>query len=118
MIIYVAGAYKSRWGKIGVFFNIIKAWRTARRLWKRGYTVICPHANTAFMDCRDLSPLRFIAGDLEILGFCDAVLMLDGWQKSRGAKMEYYHAVFALGVPAFFSIRELLAFYSPVYDYA
>ena len=64
-----------------------------------GCAVICPHANTAWMDgpqnhaneygvvCGPGDSV-FLDGDLEILGRCDALVLVGKWNKSEGAKEE------------------------------
>jgi hypothetical protein len=68
--------------------------------------VICPHANTIFMDGPDLADRTFINGDLEIIRRCDALYMLPGWEKSQGANMEHRLAV-ELGMPIYLSLDEV-----------
>jgi len=86
-IIYVAGAYRAD-SENGVFENIVAARAVAQKLWHKGWAVICPHMNTAFMGSNKHDTI-FLDGDLEILSRCDAILMLPGWHESIGANMEY-----------------------------
>lgn len=102
MIIYIAGPYQSHSAN-GVFENIIKARAVACELWHKGYAVICPHMNTAFMDGDGTDDL-FLDGDLEIMSFCDAVLRLPG--ESIGADIEVNQAR-EWCIPVYFSIAEL-----------
>lgn len=89
-VIYVAGKYRDE-SESQIFENIMHARKVALQLWKRGWAVICPHANTVFMgfvgDERDGSNI-FLLGDLEILKRCDAIYMLNNWRASSGAKGE------------------------------
>jgi len=93
-VIYVAGPY-TPWN-VGEYLsssidnNIEIARQFAIRLWQKGFTVICPHLNTAHFeqDC----PCKYddyLQGDLELLSRCDAIFMLPNWEYSTGAKMEY-----------------------------
>ena len=41
----------------------------------------------------DLTYEGYMAIDLEWLRFCDAICMLPGWTKSRGARLERAHAM-------------------------
>ena len=85
-IMYVSGAYRSRWGLLGELVNIWRARRAAQRLWEGGWIVICPHMNTALFK-EDGIP--YIAGDCEIIKRCvDTIFMLKGWEKSEGAQIE------------------------------
>lgn len=99
-VIYVAGKYRAEsWN--GVFENIMKARAVARNLWVHGWAVVCPHANTFFMDGEDIPNRTFLDGDLEIIRRCDAMFMLDNWKDSEGARGEHTLAV-ELGLPIFY----------------
>jgi len=111
MIVYVAGPYRAK-TIFGVITNILRARRTAIKLWQHGYVAICPHLNTALFDtifmakrswmvrlwmflfgnnhligCR-----QFLDGDLEILSICDAICMVKVWIDSEGTKEELMYA--------------------------
>ncbi len=90
MIVYIAGPYRADtdWE---VRQNIQKAEEAAARLWARGYIVICPHKNSAFMSgvCDESC---FMQGYLKIMGLCDFVVMLEGWENSAGCIAEYKEA--------------------------
>jgi len=86
MIAYIAGPYSSKYGKLGEIVNIIKAWRVAQKLWRQGLIVICPHANSALMT--GLSLHEWYVRDLKILGRCNIIVMLPGWERSAGARLE------------------------------
>jgi hypothetical protein len=84
MIVYLSGRYSGEIDR-----NINAARDVAVKLWDMGYTVFTPHLNTYHfeMDCKAKYE-DYIAGDLEILARCDAMVLLDGWQESVGAKIE------------------------------
>jgi len=88
---YISGAYRSK-SINGIHDNIQKARQVSIEYWRKGYAVICPHTNTAFMDgaCEDHV---WIEGDLEMLRRCDVVIMLPDWEESEGARAEYEEAV-------------------------
>lgn len=90
MILYTAGPYRaeSPWG---VHLNIEAAKIAARELWLKGHAVICPHANSAFMDGQGTDSL-FLRGDLLLLERCDGIVMLPGWETSEGSKAELWFA--------------------------
>lgn len=90
-VIYIAGAYRAD-SESGVFENIMRARSVALRLWGEGWAVICPHTNSIFMGSRLGGDEKFIEGDLAILSRCDAIYMLNNWENSRGAKLEYQEA--------------------------
>ena len=85
-VIYVAGPYRSdsAWG---IEQNIRRAEEAALELWRKGYAVICPHANTRFFQGA-MDDSVWLNGDIEILTRCDAIYMIKGWEKSKGATKE------------------------------
>lgn len=88
-VVYVAGRYRGK-GEWRIWQNIQHASEEARKLWLKGYAVICPHRNTMFFGTgRTKDADIWITGDLEILARCDAIYMLKGWKQSVGARMEY-----------------------------
>jgi hypothetical protein len=90
-MIYVAGPYSSRWGRLGEFVNILRARRVAMHLWKKGCTVFCPHLNSALMG--DLLTYdQWIESGLKFLSKCHEVYMMRGWEKSPGARREHEFA--------------------------
>lgn len=98
-LLYVAGPYRSKDGMWGVHQNIQRAKEVAANLWRMGFAVICPHANTAFMDGLGTDEM-FLNGDLEMVKRCDGVVMLSGWEESTGATKERQFAK-DLGMPVF-----------------
>jgi hypothetical protein len=94
MLIYTAGPYSPSAGAGTVEENIQRAREAALQLWEAGYTVICPHLNTAnFEEEIDLQPKDYVDRDLEIVERCDAIVMLPKWQQSLGAVRELEHAL-------------------------
>ncbi len=90
-IAYIAGAYRSD-SIYEINLNIQTAEQMAVHLWQRGFAVICPHKNSAFLDgC--VKDEMFLKGYLEILKKCDVMFMLPGWEKSEGAIAEHSLAV-------------------------
>ena len=91
-LIYVAGKYKAK-TEWGLEENIRHAEDVARKLWKQGWAVICPHKNTAHFGGLLEDPQEdwrmWIDGDLEIISRCDAIFMLKGWEHSNGACEEF-----------------------------
>jgi hypothetical protein len=82
-VAYIAGSYRAPSVR-GVAENIQAAEVVALRYWRMGYVVICPHKNTAFFDGG--APDRvWLEGDEELLRRSDVVVMMRGWEKSKGA---------------------------------
>lgn len=85
---YVAGPYRGKSkiklvNRMQVICNIMRAARVAKKLWKMGYAVICPHLNSALMD--GVAPDKaFLEGDLLMLDRCDILVLQGKWRKSSG----------------------------------
>ena len=99
-IVYIAGAYRSRFGLIGRAWNISRARKIAKMLWSMNIAAVCPHSNSAFMD-RCASDSTFLRGDTEILKRCDAIVLMPGFATSEGAQAEYFTAQ-QHGIPKFY----------------
>lgn len=78
-------------------FNKPAFFRGAAELRCRGHEVLNPaeHEEKPGMDWID-----YMRKDLRLLSQCEAVAVLPGWNKSRGARLEVYIAV-SLGMPVF-----------------
>ncbi len=93
MKIYVAGPYTPADGREETRLeNIGLASETAKFLLTLGHTPFCPHTMTAGWE--DVCSWEdFLRMDIEWLRMCDAIVLLPGWQTSRGARMEYEEAL-------------------------
>lgn len=92
MLVYLSGKYRDA-DEHTVDCNIQYAKRVAVQLWKMGYAVICPHANSQHMGfvgdgSLTLGDSCFLEGDMSMVERSDLVVMLDGWESSKGAKLE------------------------------
>jgi len=91
MIIYLASAIRPK-GDQTLRGNIAKAKAVAIELWKKGYTVFCPAANTdlpsELAHVLNLPPHVWLEFDLSILSICDAMVVAPGWEQSEGVKGE------------------------------
>jgi len=91
-LIYISGKYSApSWEKVEQ--NIQFAAEYAKKYLRLGYSVHCPHTNTAHFT-GTVPYMHFIRNDLEILSRCDVIVMIPGWRDSRGAKIELMHALF------------------------
>ena len=103
-LIFVIGPYRAttEWG---VHENIAKAEAVALQLWRLGFSVICPHKNTAWFGgaCPDEV---WLEGDKEQLRRCDAAFCVEGSENSRGAQGEIALAK-SRGIPLFHSFEEI-----------
>lgn len=97
-VIYVAGKYRgpNAWA---VEQNIRAAEEVAARVWALGMVALCPHANSRHMD-GVASDAHFLAGTLELMRRCDAVVLVPNWRDSQGARAEVAEAE-RLGIPVF-----------------
>jgi Domain of unknown function (DUF4406) len=102
--VYIAGPFRGKDHYV-IFQNICRAEALSLEVWRLGHACFCPHLNTAHF--QDAAPDRvWMEGDLEILRRCDAVLMVPGWRKSKGARAERKLAK-SMGMPVFEKIAEL-----------
>lgn len=97
-VIYIAGKYRgpNAWA---VEQNIRAAEEVAAKVWAMGHVALCPHANSRHMD-GVASDEHFLAGTLELMRRCDAVVLVPNWRDSAGARAEVAEAD-RLGLPVF-----------------
>jgi hypothetical protein len=93
MKVYLAGPYTPHDGRKETRLeNIRRASEAAQRLLKAGHTPLCPHTMTAGWEATcDYDD--FLRLGLEWLATCDALLLLPGWEQSKGARQERAEAV-------------------------
>jgi len=114
-VIFVSGKYMSDSSE-GIADNIRESRRVGNECWSRGWAVICPAMNTLGCETLDTTSWErygitddqksdkddiFYSAYLEILSRCDAVIMVDNWVDSRGARAEHKYAV-EHGIPVFY----------------
>jgi hypothetical protein len=110
MLLYVAGQYGNKTAVNGIGDGIVKsvdeniaaARKIAIVLWEKGHAVICPHLNSAHMevDCK-ATWQDYINGDLNMISRCDGLVMVPGWEDSKGAIAEHEYAL-SLGIPIWY----------------
>jgi len=89
-VVYVAGPFRAA-NAWEIAQNINRAATAALEVWLMGAVAICPHLNSA--PFQGAAPdLTWLTGYLELLERSDVVLMLPGWEQSRGASAEYARA--------------------------
>lgn len=96
--------------------NIQRGSNMAKRVWELGYGAHCPHLNTGFAGAEKIPHAQYMAFDLRILRACDVVIMLDGWEKSVVAEMEFREAM-TLNIPVFYENDKDLAIKLANLDY-
>lgn len=87
-LVYVAGPFSAP-TREGVEQNIARAVARGLQVAALGAMPVCPHANTSHPDYERLQPYQFwIAGTLELLKCCRALITVHGWEASSGARGE------------------------------
>ena len=84
----------------------------AQKIWATGHAAICPHLNTLMMDDPCIPDSTFYEGDEEMIRrCCDAMVMLPGWEYSKGSIAERKLAL-CMGMPVFYydTIENLWAY--------
>jgi hypothetical protein len=105
-LIYVAGKFTAP-TREGVQQNIRHAETVGLEVCKLGLFPVVPHCNTSHANYESLQPYTFwIEGTLELLRRCDAIVMVPGWEESRGAKGELLEAQ-RIGLPVFLTLEAL-----------
>jgi len=89
-VVYIAGPYRADTVH-GIVENVRLAEWYAKRYWRQGFTVICPHKNTALLD-GVLPDDAWLDGAMELLRRSDIVVFIPGWEKSSGSRAEMEEA--------------------------
>lgn len=100
-VIYIAGKYRgpNAWA---IEQNIRAAEDVAAQVWAAGHAALCPHANARHMLEGVTTEAVALAGTLEMMRRCDAVIVVEGWEHSEGAKAEVAEAN-VIGLPIMYA---------------
>ena len=109
-VVYIAGPINAETAWLREA-NIRRAETAALDVWKSGGVALCVHAMTRYYCEQDMPYEAWIAGDLELLSRCDALLTVEGWEDSPGARREV-EAAHAQGMPVLHSPWALRVFLS------
>jgi len=116
--VYIAGKYTGTSHDFRSYFEIERhitdALEAARTLAELGYGFFCPHQHSAHFEviAPSVLPAYWYELDNHFLLACDAILMLPGWEQSKGATAERNLAL-DRGIPVFFTIKDLMFFFPP-----
>ena len=106
LVVYVSGKYSDS-DEEKVIDNIKIAGGYASALWDMGYTVICPHTNSALFEQRGTCDWKgFMGGYLELVKRCDVLFAIPNWKDSPGARKEVAMAV-KLNKHIFFNLEDM-----------
>lgn len=106
--VYVAGAYSSD-NVLGVLTNMRKGMRKATELFVKGYAPFCPwldfHYTLMLQGEEQLTVPNYYDYSLAWMEVSEAVLLVDGWENSKGTLAEIKRAE-ELGIPVFLPSEE------------
>lgn len=87
MKVYISGPMEGVEDYLGNFRE------AEENLLKLGHVVVNPARLDKVVKGYGIIREDYLELDLELLKWCDAVVMLDGWQQSRGCNREYGYAI-------------------------
>lgn len=103
-IVYIAGKFRAPTGW-GVEQNVRAAENVGMEVAKLGAMPLIPHANSRFFHGTGDEQF-WVAGTLELLRRCDAVMVVSNWKDSVGARGEVMEAR-ERNIPVFDSLEAL-----------
>lgn len=93
-----------------ILSNIRKGIQASYEVMKLGYSPFCPWLDFHFVLMDISSELKledFYRYSIDWLAVSDAILLLEGWQESKGSIKEWEYAK-KNNIPVFYSISELM----------
>jgi nucleoside 2-deoxyribosyltransferase len=102
--VYIAGPFrgKNAWE---VEQNIRRAEVAGMAVFQLGHSAFIPHCNTRYFD-GTINDDFWLSATAAWIPCCDAVLLVDGWQRSEGTLSEIAKAE-ELGIPVFAHITSM-----------
>lgn len=109
--VYVAGPFRAQ-TPFGVEESVRRAERLTLEVCRLGAVGVCPH--TMWRHFQDSLPDAFwLRAGIDLLDCCDAVVLVEGWERSTGTVAEIEHARLH-GLPVFKTVGELGAWLNEV----
>ena len=108
MKVYLAGPYTASTSE-QVDKNIQQAREVMAVLLEHGHSVYCPHSMTGQMERThpEIDDFVYMESHMSWLKHCDAVVLLPGWERSRGSQVEFHRAQNE-GVHVYLSLADFL----------
>ena len=91
--VYIAGKYRSKYGFIGRLWHVWKAGQAGMRLKAQGYVCFNPIVNWGLFGLFDKDDTFWLAAGLKLLPDHEIIYMMEGWEESEGAVMEWHEAI-------------------------
>ena len=109
-MIYISGAITAKTKKMEMA-NLKAGRKIAIELCKLGIPHYSPHLSMwGFQhepDLKEITWQDYINMDYDIISRCSGMLMMDGWEGSKGAVAEHQYAVINC-IPVFYAIKQIL----------
>jgi hypothetical protein len=89
-VVYIAGKYREyrtdgNYDIDAMLERTLDMRRVAKKYMAQGYCVISPLLNFFLFDSQKFADDFWFAVDEELIRRCDAIVMMEGWDKSQGA---------------------------------
>jgi nucleoside 2-deoxyribosyltransferase len=104
LCVYVAGPYTGD-NAMEIEQNVRRAEDVALQIARIGHSAVCPHTQSRYF-FGQLTEEYWLEATMEQMRRCDMVVLVDGWQYSRGTIGEILEA-FKLGIPVYRSLVKL-----------
>jgi len=105
-LVYISGPISPANG-MEVTDNVEKAVRLFYYLTLKGIPSFCPHFTALHKDAFEISHEVWMAYDLAVLARCTHILMVQGWQHSKGAVQELQFAM-DTKIPVYYELEDLI----------
>jgi Domain of unknown function (DUF1937) len=104
-VVYICGPYRAAdpWT---CEQHVRRAEALAYEVAQLGAMPLCPHANTRPYFAGAQGDAFWLAGTLEVMRRCDAVALVEGWERSEGSVGEV-RAAAAAQIPVFAALEDL-----------